>query len=147
MRVYTEAQRIRRRKWLAADTAKRRQKVIEYLGGVCVRCGSTEDLETDHVNSAEKSFDVSRNLNRRWEVLVTELDKCQLLCHSCHREKTVECGEAGGGGNRLAEVPHGTFSGYVYWKCRCESCRQAYYDRKVALGYNSGKRGRYNKPV
>ena len=38
-----------------------------------------------------------------------------------------------GGRRRYKKLPHGTVSGYLYWGCRCEECRQAcrdYYGRK-----------------
>jgi hypothetical protein len=130
----------------------RRERAIAYLGGQCVRCGTTDQLEFDHVDRATKSYLITANLNRRWEVLVQELDKCQLLCHDCHRAKTRECGETGGGHNRLTpdDLPHGTGTGYTYWRCRCEPCRQARYEDRVRCGDLPGtgtRRGQYkSKP-
>lgn len=118
---------------------RRRQQAIIYLGGRCTRCGSVERLEFDHKDRATKSFTITGNLNRRWEVLAHELDKCQLLCHDCHRAKTKECGEQGGGWNKMDEVPHGTASGYTYWRCRCELCRQARRAYRRALSQRIGK--------
>jgi len=119
-----------KRRWDNEWVAQRREHARAYLGGKCAWCGSTTDLEFDHIDSATKSFEIGRNLNRRWEVLVHELDKCQLLCHDCHRQKTIECGETGGGWNKnlKGEIPHGTVSGYTYWKCRCPACKQARYE-------------------
>jgi 5-methylcytosine-specific restriction endonuclease McrA len=106
--------------------ARRRDQVIKALGGCCQRCGSVLRLEIDHIDARTKRFDVSV-LFRRSVLLAAELAKCQLLCHDCHRIKTVECGEAGGGWNKnmSGEIPHGTSSGYTYWKCRCDDCRIA----------------------
>lgn len=72
----------------AAHRAARRARVIEYLGGACVGCGSTEHLDIDHISPGAKSFTVSENLCRRWDILEPELRKCQLLCRSCHVRKT-----------------------------------------------------------
>lgn len=106
--------------------ARRRELALGYLGGVCKVCGVTEDLEFDHIDPATKVFTISRNLNRRWEVLVVELDKCQLLCRDHHLAKSRANSELGGGQNKLLECPHGTISGYgPPWKCRCEACRTA----------------------
>jgi hypothetical protein len=41
---------------------KRRQKLYDFLGGKCVVCGATEDLEFDHIDPAQKSFDLKDNL-------------------------------------------------------------------------------------
>ena len=69
---------------------KRRNKLIEQLGGKCVRCGSTENLEFDHIDSNSKRLDVSKRITSNINVINQELAKCQLLCRSCHIQKTKE---------------------------------------------------------
>lgn len=87
-------------------------------------CGSTEQLHFDHIDAKAKVFAISRNLNRRWDLLVAEVDKCQLLCNTHHHLKSQESGDYGGGHNKLEECPHGTLWGYTGpWKCRCSECR------------------------
>ena len=113
------------KEWDRQWVAERRERAVRYLGAQCVHCGTTDDLQFDHVDAATKAFNIGRNLNRRWEVVRTELDKCQLLCRSCHRRKSKERRDYGGGANRKAEIPHGTASGYSYWKCRCTKCWSA----------------------
>lgn len=97
---------------------ERRQEAIKFLGGSCVKCGSEENLELDHIDPTSKDFDVSRfwgtTLKRFWN----EVEKCQLLCNSCHIKKTVE-----ERGQQLAKGTHGTFTSYKY--CHCEICRKA----------------------
>jgi 5-methylcytosine-specific restriction endonuclease McrA len=116
----------KRRAVAKAWVAQRKLKCIQYLGGKCVRCGTVDALEFDHVDRATKSFTITSNLNRRWEILKEELDKCQLLCKPCHRQKTVEAGETGGGHNKADVCPHGTLWGYgSRWKCRCDLCKAA----------------------
>ena len=64
---------------------------IEKLGGECVKCGVKERLQFDHIYPKNKSFEITRRLlmsdRKKFE---EELDKCQLLCYDCHREKTRE---------------------------------------------------------
>lgn len=77
----------------------RRAAAIAELGGRCVRCGSTEKLELDHIDRATKSLD----LGHSWSVSETryraELAKCQVLCRNCHKAKTSsEMGVEHGGG-------------------------------------------------
>jgi hypothetical protein len=43
-----------------------------------------------HRDPETKEFTVSQMLDRAWSVLVTELDKCDLLCFNCHMEE--HCG-------------------------------------------------------
>ncbi len=104
--------------------AKRKEnkaKALEYLGGKCVGCGETENLEFDHIDPYSKTKKVTRDFGTAsWKSLKEELDKCQLLCKDCHREKTIE--------ERRSLVEHGTITMYGKYKCRCESCREASSD-------------------
>lgn len=75
--------------WDKGDYSIRRAKALAYLGGICVDCGTGNDLTFDHRDSSQKSFAIGKNLNRRWDVLVVELDKCDLRCRPCHRMKTT----------------------------------------------------------
>lgn len=67
-----------------------RNKDAFYADKSCVECGGTDDLELDHIDPAEKSF----NPEKLWRMAkdnpkrVAELKKCQVLCEGCHREKT-----------------------------------------------------------
>lgn len=95
----------------------RRNKLISLLGNKCF-CGSVEELEFDHINRKTKSFDISgSNLDKPWDILLSEIKKCQLLCKGHHLEKT--------GGEIMAE--HGTTSRFNHRKfpCKCEKCREA----------------------
>ena len=61
----------------------------------CVRCGSTDRLELDHVDPSTKvtsSIWTWAEARRN-----TELAKCQVLCHLCHLQKTFEGEEAARG--------------------------------------------------
>jgi 5-methylcytosine-specific restriction endonuclease McrA len=79
------------RKWLS----NRRLRGIELLGGVCIRCGSTEKLEFDHVDPSSKDPSLREGKTRQgfpwswsWQRVEVELRKCQLLCSDCHQIKT-----------------------------------------------------------
>lgn len=82
------------------------------LGGKCVQCGSSEELEFDHTDPSTKEFTISVMWSLAFDnqKLVDELKKVQLLCKTCHKVKS----------NR--EVPHG---GGKYGKryCKCELCK------------------------
>lgn len=69
--------------------SKKKQKAVNYLGGVCKECGYHKclaALEFHHLDPNEKDLDPSRILNRSWEKIKLELDKCILLCSNCHKE-------------------------------------------------------------
>jgi hypothetical protein len=65
-----------------------RNTAIEVLDGACVHCGSTENLEIDHKDRAQKSFSIGKLWSVSQEKFDAELAKCQLLCEKCHRAKT-----------------------------------------------------------
>lgn len=89
--------------------------------GPCVKCGSWDALEIDHIDPAQKSAHISGFWSRRPEVLYAELAKCQVLCKPCHLEKTY-AGMAG----------HGTERRYHYGRCRCDVCRAGHAARSRA---------------
>ncbi|HEY6021575.1 MAG TPA: hypothetical protein VIY48_17345 [Candidatus Paceibacterota bacterium] len=120
----TEERSQYKRSWDSARAQKRKAECIEYLGGKCVECSSDKNLQFDHRDRSTKAFDISRAFNRSWEVLVVELNKCQLLCEDCHKNKT----------SREKSVEHG---GGVQGKlgCKCDSCKvkKAEYMRAYRL--------------
>ena len=63
---------------------------VAYKGGSCQICGykrCIEALEFHHQDPLKKDFAVSsKGYTRSWEVVKSELDKCDLLCANCHRE-------------------------------------------------------------
>lgn len=66
-----------------------KQKMVEYKGGKCIRCGYNKNLKVlqfHHRNPEEKRFAIGGSHCRRWSVLKEELDKCDLLCSNCHIE-------------------------------------------------------------
>jgi hypothetical protein len=71
------------------NSVKRKQKLKEEakqkLGGKCVWCETTENLEFDHMDPAQKQFTISAfpcSLENWWK----EVEKCRLLCKTCHKK-------------------------------------------------------------
>lgn len=93
---------------------KRRQEALEILGGRCAQCDSTQNLEIDHIKPENKKIEIGKNLNGNKELIFNELKVCQLLCNSCHVEKsaTEKSAEHGGG-----------LSGKK--NCKCLPCKTA----------------------
>ena len=60
----------------------------EYLGGECVGCGTTENLQFDHIDRNLKEYSVGKRMGNTFAYLKPELDKCQLLCKQCHQIKS-----------------------------------------------------------
>lgn len=107
-----------KRDYQKAWVAERRQNWIDSRGGKCEECGSTERLEVDHIDPSTKEINVNKLWSRRAEIRLAELEKCQVLCYLCHRDKTVI----------EQQAEHGTQSRYTSpkWKCRCERCKSAH---------------------
>lgn len=80
----SEAKRLRQREW----KNKRRQAWID-ANGPCVKCGSKENLEVDHIKPEEKEYEISDVWSRRQEIRDAELAKCQVLCRNCHWDKSA----------------------------------------------------------
>lgn len=96
---------------------RRRQGAILALGGKCRVCGSTENLELDHIDWRDKSFPISGLWSVSETRYLAELAKCQVLCHKHHLAKT------------RAESPvrrpltHGKAWAAYKHKCDCEECK------------------------
>ena len=104
-----EVQRKFQREWAA------NRKREFYIGKYCVRCGTTERLELDHIDRTKK---ISHNI-WSWskERRETEISKCQILCHTCHWEKTRD--------DLGWRLKHGTATAYKNYHCRCSDCMEA----------------------
>lgn len=85
--AHREAQRLRQ----IASREKRRAQWWAHLGGVCVQCGSSQDLHFDHIHWQEKRLEVSKLMFRDVTdpEAAAEFAKCQLLCAPCHYAKSV----------------------------------------------------------
>lgn len=79
------------KKWIVADYRRRmKARAVEYKGGMCEVCGYTKcqaALEFHHRDPLEKDFRISQGNSWSWAKIQPELDKCALLCATCHREE------------------------------------------------------------
>ena len=68
--------------------------LLEYFARhSCVDCGESDPvvLDFDHVDGkGEKAFEVARNFaERRWQDVLEEMEKCEVVCSNCHRKRTA----------------------------------------------------------
>jgi len=72
----------------SSKAKKQRNRALQILGGKCVKCRTTENLQFDHIDPATKSFHIGQQITGSWEEIEKELKKCQLLCYRCHKIKS-----------------------------------------------------------
>ena len=72
----------------------RKKQLIDLAGGQCKLCGYKKcigALTFHHRDPATKLFGLStNNLNKPWEMVLAEAEKCELLCIRCHMEVEEE---------------------------------------------------------
>lgn len=134
----------------------RRRQMLYVTKGAdpqCAYCGSVDDLEFDHIDPSQKSFNVGTRNSLNDPVVRAEFDKCQLLCRSCHEDKTA---------SENTGFAHGSTTGFMRKKCECPECSEArrrWNDRRNAKrradtvarmesgnGTADNVRGPYNRP-
>jgi AraC-like DNA-binding protein len=102
-----------------------KKRALDLLGGKCVKCGSTEYLEFDHIDPSMKTFHIGSQITGSWEETEKELKKCQLLCRRCHHKKSAE---------EMAEFNAVVFSGERGVGAKLADIQAAEYRRRFANG-------------
>lgn len=106
------------REYINQYRTRRKEDAISRLGGKCLVCGSTEQLEFDHINRSEKLASIGKMWTASKEKFETELAKCQLLCRDCHTDKGLTAGD-------ITRSEHGSRARYDRYGCRCRPCTDA----------------------
>ena len=115
----------RQRKYMREWIARRRTEWIA-ANGPCAKCGSTQDLEIDHVDPKSKSQHLRKHRTGTsvwsWTAArrAAELAKCQVLCGACHKVKSAAEAAA------AHPLFHGTHAMYTRGRCRCRPCKDAH---------------------
>lgn len=91
-----------KRKQIARSVRNNRKKRLAtmtklwnyYLEHPCRECGESDPtvLDADHRDPTTKVCEISKMVGRgfSWEVICTELQKCDILCAVCHRRRTAK---------------------------------------------------------
>ena len=69
---------------------QKRALLVERLGGRCVSCGATSELEFDHINPGSREY-VARHREWSWRISTVSREVkaglIQLLCSECNKRK------------------------------------------------------------
>lgn len=60
------------------------------MGSKCERCGYDRNyaaLDLHHIDPNKKEFIFRELIGRPWDVVIAEVEKCELLCKTCHAEE------------------------------------------------------------
>ncbi len=88
---YSQKERDSITKCLYRRGLERKLVLVKMKGGKCQKCGyygSLRGLSFHHRDRREKLFGLSLNhlWSKSWDKILTEANKCELLCANCHTE-------------------------------------------------------------
>lgn len=82
------------------NAMKRTQKIlrqnmrllVDYLlEHPCVDCGEPDPLVLEFDHLRDKRFEIARGVrDKNWAELVSEIEKCEVVCANCHRRRTAK---------------------------------------------------------
>lgn len=115
-----------------------KKQCFDVIGNQCAHCGSSENLQIDHIDFRTKNFDISKKWGSKdfATEIRSELAKCQPLCQQCHRLKSAEDIRT-----LRADKPivHGNMYAWMKRKCECEVClfaKRTWYDTRNQMRRN-----------
>jgi hypothetical protein len=77
-----------------AQRKKRQEFLNNYkLEEGCARCGYNfhpAALQFNHIDPTTKGFNIGENKNKSLELILLEIEKCEVLCANCHAIHTQE---------------------------------------------------------
>lgn len=73
------------------ERSKRKKELVDLKGGKCIHCGYNRCINVlsfHHRDPSQKTFSLSKNVIWKipWNELLTEIEKCDLVCMNCHGE-------------------------------------------------------------
>ena len=81
-----------RKEYWAERYRERRDYITKYkMDRGCELCGYKAHpaaLTFDHLDPADKAFNLSDHTNRNWQKIMDEIDKCRVICANCHNIHT-----------------------------------------------------------
>jgi hypothetical protein len=69
----------------------RRAYIYKLKSKPCADCGKSFPsvaMDFDHRFGTKKLFDIGTSMQRNWDVILCEIEKCDIVCANCHRIRT-----------------------------------------------------------
>lgn len=90
-RLWGEERKLLHRVRNVIKAKEKKEKLVQMFGGCCQICGYKKNIRClcfHHKIPADKKFllNVKGIVGKKWEDVVIEAQKCQLLCMNCHGE-------------------------------------------------------------
>jgi hypothetical protein len=65
--------------------------LLDYFAShPCCDCGESDPVVLDFDHRRDKTFEIAESLTyRKWEVILAEIEKCDVVCANCHRRRTA----------------------------------------------------------
>ncbi len=70
--------------WKYIDMWAKKYKLVHELGGKCLNCGNTDFRILQFHHNDNKEFEYNSKKTCSYEILLSEMKKCKLLCPNCH---------------------------------------------------------------
>jgi hypothetical protein len=73
-------------------TKERTKRLAGIKDKPCLDCGNKFPsccMDFDHIRG-EKLFGITVSGNRKWETVLKEIEKCEVVCANCHRIRTAQ---------------------------------------------------------
>ena len=67
----------------------KKPRLVKIFGRCCCKCGYNtclDALDFHHLDESQKEFGIGKSYNVAWKRLLTEAEKCILVCKNCHAE-------------------------------------------------------------
>lgn len=80
-----------KRKLVNERYKKNQELIIQNKNAPCVTCGKSfhfAAMDFNHIDQSSKFRDVAKMLHLKQETILAEINKCELICSNCHRDKT-----------------------------------------------------------
>lgn len=137
------------------NNQKHKTALVGYMGGECYDCGLKDDpkvYDFHHIEPEHKDFTIQENRGKSFVKLISELDKCVMLCSNCHVKRHLEMNlEKGyhnkieGNTERFREIRKQKLDYACDGEPKCSRCGYDECSAALLISYDGGDKEKYRK--